>query len=446
MSEADALATTADPGDAPTAPVDPPSPAAPAADSADDAPTVRLRPPPAAPPDDGAPADRLDPPLPDAGAAAPAPAGPPAPAAAPPAADAHEAPTVATAPPAPAADPYDVPTAPMDPPSRDGQPGVIWQAGGSASPPSAAAAADPDLAWPVTCAQCGAVVDADGYCTQCGARAPRPRDHYTEAPAAWVGGVCDIGRHHDRNEDALALAATKKADGGAAVLVVCDGVTTSQDSDVASLAAARRACQSLWQSNPAAPAGLGFAASKEAAVAQALKQAIRAADDAVVAATAPDTSNPASATIAVAWLINRQVYSVNLGDSRVYWFPDAGQPRLLSEDHSLAQAQIDEGVSRSAAEASALAHTITPWLGRDSGRPEPTLAQWPLDEAGWVLVCSDGLWNYASTPEDLGAVLAAATAGGPAVRPVDLAERLTAWANRQGGHDNVTVALARFDI
>jgi len=33
----------------------------------------------------------------------------------------------------------------------------------------------------------------------------------------------------------------------------------------------------------------------------------------------------------------------------------------------------------------------------------------------------------------------------PSADPVDVADHLVAWANGQGGHDNVTAALARYD-
>jgi len=70
------------------------------------------------------------------------------------------------------------------------------------------------------CPVCGGSVGADGYCQTCGAKAPSARDHFTSAPAPWVGGVCDRGVQHARNEDAMALW----AEGDRAVLVVCEGV------------------------------------------------------------------------------------------------------------------------------------------------------------------------------------------------------------------------------
>ena len=97
------------------------------------------------------------------------------------------------------------------------------------------------------CQSCGGQVSSDGYCGTCGARAPRLRDHFSEQPAAWVAAVCDRGIRHTRNEDAVALAADPEP-GSRAVLVVCDGVSNSIDSDVASLAAARAARDVLGSS------------------------------------------------------------------------------------------------------------------------------------------------------------------------------------------------------
>ena len=67
-----------------------------------------------------------------------------------------------------------------------------------------------------------------------------------------------------------------------------------------------------------------------------------------------------------------------------------------------------------------------------------------LDVPGWVLVCSDGLWNYCSAPEDLAGLLGA-TMDTVGAQPLPLAAALVDWANAQGGRDNITVALARID-
>ncbi len=299
---------------------------------------------------------------------------------------------------------------------------------------------EPTLPMRRPCLNCGGVVGTDGYCETCGTKAPSERDHYVEQPASWVAASCDRGIRHHRNEDATALAADR-APGGRAVLIVCDGVSTSEDSDVASLAAARAARDHLVASQPS---GLGVPDSRAAAIAAAFEGAVQAANDAVIASTAADSKNAAAATLAGAVLEGDLCVFANVGDSRVYWVPDLGNgdPIQLSLDDSVAQLRIDSGVPREEAETGPQAHAITKWLGRDSADYSPRTGSTTLRGPGWLLVCSDGLWNYASEPghlQDLIARLSGAVGAGP----LSLAEALVRWACDQGGKDNISVALAR---
>jgi serine/threonine protein phosphatase PrpC len=290
------------------------------------------------------------------------------------------------------------------------------------------------------CANCGGVIGPDGYCETCGTRAPTERDHYTEHPAAWVAACCDRGVRHHRNEDATAVAA-EPTPGSRAILVVCDGVSTSLDSDVASLAAARTARDLLVSHRPA---GLGTPASRVAAVAGAVVKAAAAANAAVIDNTAPDSENAASCTFAAAVVEADLVVFGNVGDSRVYWIPDrgtAGEPTELSVDDSVAQARIAMGTARAEAENGPQAHAITKWLGRDSPDFVPRTGSTLVESPGWVLVCSDGLWNYASEATTLQSLVAEVST--PDSDPLTLAVALVDWANGQGGKDNISVALAR---
>src|SRR5215208_6215720 len=124
------------------------------------------------------------------------------------------------------------------------------------------------------CANCGGEIGPDGYCLTCGTKAPTERDHYTEHPASWVAACCDRGVRHHRNEDATAVAAEPNPR-SRAVLVVCDGVSTSLDSDIASLAAADAAREVLVAQRPT---GLGTPASRMAAVSGAVVKAAAAAN------------------------------------------------------------------------------------------------------------------------------------------------------------------------
>lgn len=303
------------------------------------------------------------------------------------------------------------------------------------------------------CALCGHEVLDDGFCSNCGAKALSKRDHWTETPRADLAGVCDKGISHARNEDAMAIAVGGGADqfsDGRMVIVVCDGVTTAPESDRASLAACIDGSTSLL-SAPVAPHGNAAAvthwteqiricavAANAAAVgvARTLGNPPEPPSCTFVAAVAIAAPDATSTLIAVGWC----------GDSRAYWFGDDGDCRQLSVDHSLGTEMIASGMTAAQAEAEPTSHTITRWLGADSVNPTPEIMTINPTGPGWLMVVSDGMWNYASSPPALALVMLRAAADlGPAVTPLAIAESMAAWANDQGGHDNITVALGRIN-
>jgi serine/threonine protein phosphatase PrpC len=311
---------------------------------------------------------------------------------------------------------------------------VIGQRGGAAT---AAAATDQEV-----CRVCGQGKIVDGYCDNCGSPPPDPRDHFTERPAPWVGGACDIGRRHTRNEDALALDAGS-APGSRAVLVVCDGVSNTTDSHIASLAAARAARAVLRQ--PFAR-GAGTRDTWSATVGRSLQSAVLAANQAVCDVAPEGVANPPSCTFAAAVVEDASAVVATIGDSRVYWLPDdpAQAAVQLGRDDSFAAEEQARGVSRAEAESGPKAHSITRWLGRDA--PDdllPHLTTQDVGHPGWLLVCSDGLWNYCSEAEAMRDLLEGEVRKLDSPDPVTVAEALLGFANDRGGQDNITVALAR---
>jgi serine/threonine protein phosphatase PrpC len=297
-----------------------------------------------------------------------------------------------------------------------------------------------------TCANCGGTAFQDGYCTNCGAPAVKERDHFREQPASWVAGVCDRGIRHHRNEDAMALSAQAEP-GSRAVLVVCDGVSSSMDPDIASLAASRAARDVLTGFQPSSPSVAG----RISAWSDRLGEATAAANAEAVAVYRDPTNRPGerqnsppSCTF-VAAVVDGPVIVVGwVGDSRAYWLPDEGPAEMLSVDDSWASEAITAGMSRAEAETAPQAHSITRWLGVDSPDFTPRCVATNPAGPGWLLVCSDGLWNYCSEAGEMGE-LVARTASGHADDPLPVASALVDWANAQGGMDNITVALARLN-
>ncbi|MBB5934950.1 protein phosphatase 2C domain-containing protein [Streptomyces zagrosensis] len=315
-------------------------------------------------------------------------------------------------------------------------------AGGA--PGAAPADGTPGAGAPRQCAECRAgAIDDDGYCENCGHAQPRERDHMEEE-LAFVAAASDRGLRHRRNEDSFALSEAELPDGSPAVVaVVCDGVSSATRPDDASAAAARVAGERLLTALP-----LGTHPQ------QAMHEAIVAAADAVNALArepgparqAPQRHENAPACTIVSAIIASGILTVGwIGDSRAYWVPDdrATPAARLTEDDSWAAQMVAAGLlSEAEAYADERAHAITGWLGADAYEIEPHTAAFKPDRPGVVVVCTDGLWNYAeSAPE-----MAAAVPSDARARPMDSARTLVGYALEGGGHDNVTVAVLPFPV
>ncbi|MEV0554094.1 PP2C family serine/threonine-protein phosphatase [Streptomyces sp. NPDC050597] len=361
---------------------------------------------------------------------------------------------------------FDRPAQPPSPPAAPPPLPSPAQAPQAAAPPAAQASAEPDeypLAAPLppevppadprtadlptpaaglkVCVACRAgQVDRDGYCENCGHAQPRERDHM-EQELGTVAAVSDRGLRHHRNEDAFTVSSTALSDGSPAVVaIVCDGVSSATRPDEASLAASRAANESLLAALP-----------RGTHPQQAMHDAILAASEAVNSLA--DRSAPAHehqphvnapACTIVGSVVTPSLLIVGwVGDSRAYWVPvdRSSPPARLTEDDSWAAQMVAAGLmSEAEAYADERAHAITGWLGADAYELEPHTASFKPDRPGVVVVCTDGLWNYAEAAEEMAEVIPPDAAD----RPLHSAQVLVGHALDGGGHDNVTVAVVPF--
>ncbi|GGV63668.1 PP2C family serine/threonine-protein phosphatase [Streptomyces massasporeus] len=283
-------------------------------------------------------------------------------------------------------------------------------------------------------------VDDDGYCENCGHAQPRERDHM-EQESGPVAAVSDRGLRHHRNEDAFAIGTTALPDGSpASVAIVCDGVSSATRPDDASAAASRAAGETLL-------AALPRGTHPQQAMHDAILAASRAvnslaAEPATAREQAPHQNAPAC-TIVGAVVTSGLLIVGWVGDSRAYWVPvdRSAPPARLTEDDSWAAQMVAAGLMNEAeAYADERAHAITGWLGADAYELEPHTAAFKPDRPGVVVVCTDGLWNYAEAAEEMARVVPLDAA----VHPLHSARVLLGHALDGGGHDNVTVALVPF--
>jgi len=286
------------------------------------------------------------------------------------------------------------------------------------------------------CRHCAEPVGhGDRYCEQCGAWVMDLRRDRVEVDIGVAAGVSDRGRQHHRNEDALALRDIGPCHGGTAVAIVCDGVSSSARPDEASEVAAEVAAESLVT-----------ALRARDCPAVATRKAIHAAGKAVAALADSDEAGwDAPACTVVSAVVADDTITVGwVGDSRAYWIPLTridSAPAQLTKDDSW-RAHVLEAGTLSPAQAAAdhRAHAITAWLGDDAGSVDPHVVTFEPSGPGVVVICTDGLWTYLDTVDELAAALPA-----QAWRtPLDAARELIQIALRGGGRDNVTVAVLPF--
>lgn len=280
-----------------------------------------------------------------------------------------------------------------------------------------------------SCQKCGATansIDAEGYCANCGFRNPTAADHLEITLSSTLAGVSDRGLKHHCNEDFLALNTIPI--NNTTILVVCDGVSSSQTPEQAAKAAATATCETLTTAEATVHPEV------------ALQQAINSALETI--RTLPYTSTPEAdppSTTLIAALVQRGMATIAwLGDSRAYWISDRGS-RLLTQDHSWLNDVVASGeMTEAQALQAPQAHAITRWLGVDAPvEMVPSLATFSIPGSGYLLLCSDGLWNYAPAADQLAELMQPLMTADA----LSLCRHLVNFARSQGGRDNITVAL-----
>lgn len=262
----------------------------------------------------------------------------------------------------------------------------------------------------------------------------------TDAAAARGDVACasHIGLRHETNQDAAALGID--GSGHHIVLVVADGVSSTEGAEECARVASHTARDYLT-----ATMDQGLPINDDDTV-TLFERTFQKTHEAVVSGSGPI----GACTLAAAVATHDRIVVGNIGDTRTYWFPDDGDPVRLSIDDSMAQAQMDLGLSREEAERGIGAHAITKWIGASATDVAPRVMAYKPQQSGWLLVCSDGLWNHVPDAGDLARLMAdlvskAHTDDHGHASPAGVANGLIAHANNCGGHDNITVALWRRD-
>jgi len=262
-------------------------------------------------------------------------------------------------------------------------------------------------------------------------------------------GLSDVGRSRSRNEDSFDI--NREAGLG----LVCDGMGGHAGGDIASRTAVETIVDFIYEYEPEeagadgdepeeATISDGSAAARPAARAGAadagrtiatIRQAVQLANRKLVTLNQqkgfPDGRGMGTTVVGL-WLVagTDKVVIFHAGDSRLYRLR-GGELRQLTRDHSLYQAWLDNGAHGQPPHRNIIVRALGTMQD-----VEPEVSLQAAADGDLFLICSDGLSGMISDDEIAGILRQAGDLPAACKQLVDL-------ANEKGGHDNVTVVLAR---
>jgi protein phosphatase len=261
-------------------------------------------------------------------------------------------------------------------------------------------------------------------------------------------GLSDVGRSRSRNEDSFDINRE------ASLALVCDGMGGHAGGDIASRTAVESIIDFIYEYEPDEPdddpdeldeadgevaertvadrvapvSGVGRSIST-------IRAAVLRANQRLIALNQErgfPEGRGMGTTVVGLWLVQEtdKVVVFHAGDSRLYRLRGS-ELRQITRDHSLYQAWLDNGAQGQAPHRNIIVRALGTMR-----EVEPEISLQPLADGDLFLLCSDGLSSM--VPDDqIATILKSGT------DLEELCKRLVARANEQGGHDNVTVVLAR---
>lgn len=178
---------------------------------------------------------------------------------------------------------------------------------------------------------------------------------------------------------------------------------------------------------------------EEPSVAKELEESLHHVRTKIRAVSASNTAlTGMGTTLTMAFASDWNLFVVHAGDSRCYLFR-SGQLQQLTSDHTLVAELVRRGTMRPENAAHHMyRHVVTNAIGDNMSELVVEVRKLDLLPQDALLVCSDGLTDMLSD-DRIKAILQAEE------HPKLACERLVVEANDEGGRDNVTAIVARFD-
>ena len=255
-------------------------------------------------------------------------------------------------------------------------------------------------------------------------------------------GRTDVGQIREHNEDNFLIAdLTRKSRSlmeadrdqlvgqGGTVLAVCDGMGGAAAGEVAS----KMAVDIIYEKM----VGDSFPGSRDDLARRLVSTVEEAGLRIFNEARADRTRRGMGTTSTVAALVDTCLFVAQVGDSRAYLLR-GDQLVQITRDQSLVNQLIEAGqLTEEEAETFEHNNIILQALGTAES-VQVDLTYVDLRKADLLVMCSDGLSGMIRNEEIRTTLLSAP-------EPIEACKLLTDKANQAGGHDNITVIVARFE-
>ena len=255
-----------------------------------------------------------------------------------------------------------------------------------------------------------------------------------------IASHTDIGVKRKTNQDSHLV---KKYSNRTCLCVVCDGMGGAKGGEEASKIASREfvACMDDFLEPYIGNKNKQITAQE---IKKALLTALAIANDAVYRYARTHLGMKGMGTTLVATLIiDKTVFAVNVGDSRVY-FLKGNRIKQITKDHSYVQYLIDAGqITSEEACTSPNKNVITRAVGTES-EVEGDVYKESVTEGTFVLLCTDGLINCVDD-----ATMCDIVSNDYSARIIDeiglkiRVRKLVDTANNNGGTDNITAVIVK---
>ena len=256
-------------------------------------------------------------------------------------------------------------------------------------------------------------------------------------PQLLVGIGQSVGMQRDHNEDTIftltSVLGGDHKDMIFGLFIVADGMGGYQHGELASNVAANAMAHyilkklymplmSLRSEHPTDP------------LQELMQNAVTEAQMAVVKSAAGGGT-----TLTAAFILGDQVTLAHVGDSRAYFIYPDGRVQPITRDHSLVRRLQELGQIN---DKEAAEHPQRNVLYRALGQSEPfepDLSTFPFPNAGYLMLCSDGLWGLVPETDYINLIHSSATLTIACQKFIDA-------ANAAGGPDNISIILVQYPM